>query len=38
MAEGYDVSALHYLMKPVNEDKLFEVLDKQYRIYGKRPE
>ena len=26
MAEGYDVSALHYLMKPVNENKLFEVL------------
>ena len=28
IAEGYDVSALHYLMKPVKEDKLFEVLDK----------
>ena len=28
IAEGYDVSALHYLMKPVSEDKLFEVLDK----------
>lgn len=28
MAEGYDVSALHYLMKPVKEEKLFEVLDK----------
>ena len=28
MSEGYDVSALHYLMKPVKEDKLFEVLDK----------
>lgn len=28
MAEGYDVSALHYLMKPVREDKLFQVLDK----------
>jgi len=26
--EGYDVSALHYLMKPVGADKLFEVLDK----------
>lgn len=28
MAEGYDVSALHYLMKPVNEQKLTEVLDR----------
>jgi DNA-binding LytR/AlgR family response regulator len=28
MPEGYDVSALHYLMKPVKEDKFFEVLDK----------
>ena len=28
IAEGYDVSALHYLMKPVKEDKLFEVLDR----------
>jgi len=28
MAEGYDVSALHYLMKPVNEAKLFETLER----------
>ena len=28
IAEGYDVSALHYLMKPVKEDKFYEVLDK----------
>jgi DNA-binding LytR/AlgR family response regulator len=28
IAEGYEVSALHYLIKPVNEDKLFEVLDR----------
>ena len=27
-AEGYDVSALHYLMKPVKEDKFYDVLDK----------
>ncbi len=28
MAEGYEVSALHYLMKPVSEEKLHSVLDK----------
>lgn len=28
IAEGYDVSALHYLMKPVDEQKLFVVLDR----------
>ena len=28
ISEGYEVSALHYLMKPVNEDKLFTVLDR----------
>lgn len=28
IAEGYEVSALHYLMKPVREDKLFSVLDR----------
>lgn len=28
MAEGYEVSALHYLMKPVSRDKLFAVLDR----------
>ena len=26
--EGYEVAALHYLMKPVREDKLFPVLDR----------
>lgn len=26
ISEGYEVSALHYLTKPVNEDKLFQVL------------
>ncbi len=28
MNEGYEVDALHYLMKPVNEEKLFSVLDR----------
>ena len=28
ISQGYDVSALHYLMKPVKEDKFFQVLDK----------
>ena len=28
IAEGYEVAALHYLMKPVNKGKLFAVLDR----------
>lgn len=28
MADGYDVEALHYLLKPVKKEKLFEVLDR----------
>lgn len=28
IAEGYDVSALHYLMKPVSREKLMAVLDR----------
>ena len=28
IAEGYDVEALHYLLKPVAKEKLFAVLDK----------
>ncbi len=28
IAEGYEVAALHYLMKPVNEEKLMLVLDR----------
>lgn len=28
IAEGYEVSALHYLMKPVSRDKLFSVLNR----------
>ena len=29
--EGYEVSALHYLLKPVNENKLYATLDKAYK-------
>lgn len=32
LADGYDVEAVHYLLKPVNEDKLFQCLA---RIWGK---
>jgi len=28
--DGYDVSALHYLLKPVDEEKLFDVLTRAY--------
>lgn len=28
VTEGYDVEALHYLLKPVDENKLFSVLDR----------
>ena len=28
ISEGYDVEALHYLLKPVKRDKLFDVLDR----------
>lgn len=28
MSEGYEVEALHYLLKPVNKEKLFRVLDR----------
>lgn len=28
ISEGYEVDALHYLMKPVQEQKLFQVLDR----------
>lgn len=28
IAEGYEVAALHYLMKPVKKEKLFDILDR----------
>lgn len=36
MAEGYEVSALHYLMKPVRKEKLFAVLDRAAENLGKQ--
>lgn len=35
IAEGYDVSALHYLMKPVDTDKLFQVMDRAVKRLSK---
>lgn len=34
IAEGYEVDAVHYLMKPVGEEKLLSVLDKAVRNLG----
>ncbi|MCM1048562.1 MAG: LytTR family DNA-binding domain-containing protein [Clostridiales bacterium] len=31
MAQGFEVAALHYLLKPLQKEKLFTVLDKFYR-------
>lgn len=36
MAQGYEVSAIQYLLKPMNKDKLFVVLDKLQK--GKKTE
>ena len=33
--EGYEVAALHYLMKPVRKDKLFSVLDRAAEKFSK---
>ena len=35
IAEGYEVAALHYLMKPVKKDKLFSVLDRAVESLAK---
>ena len=37
IAEGYDVAALHYLMKPVKTDKLFEVLTRALEAVASQP-
>ena len=36
IADGYDVAALHYLMKPVKEEKFMSVLDRAVRLIGDR--
>lgn len=38
ISQGYDVSALHYLLKPVDPQKLFEVLDCAAKAYGEKGE
>ncbi|HOP11747.1 MAG TPA: LytTR family DNA-binding domain-containing protein [Oscillospiraceae bacterium] len=35
VADGYDVDALHYLMKPIEPEKLCEVLDKAVKSLSK---
>ncbi len=35
IAEGYEVAALHYLMKPVGEEKLFAVLERAVQKISK---
>ncbi len=38
ISEGYDVEALHYLLKPVDEQKLYDVLDKYVSRQNTRPD
>lgn len=38
MGDGYDVEALHYLLKPVETDRLFAVLDKYAARRGRTEE
>ena len=37
IVEGYEVAALHYLMKPVKKEKLAEVLDRAVQISKRMP-
>lgn len=36
MAQGFEVAALHYLLKPLRKEKLFGVLDKFYKTKMKK--
>lgn len=36
IAEGYDVSALHYLIKPINEKKFYQVLSQAVALISKK--
>lgn len=36
IGEGYEVSALHYLLKPVRREKLWEALDRAVAAIGRR--
>ncbi|MDE5825654.1 MAG: LytTR family DNA-binding domain-containing protein [Lachnospiraceae bacterium] len=36
MAQGFEVAALHYLLKPLRKEKLFEVLDKFNKLRMKK--
>lgn len=35
ISEGYEVAALHYLMKPIKEEKLYSVLDRAVEKFSK---
>lgn len=37
IGEGYDLSALHYLLKPIREDKLFSCLDRALKQEYREP-